>query len=80
LIPSENRIQLLKIDIEGYKFFALQGASRILGRTDVVIFESWEKSQKQYHYKTCDLISYLRDFGFLIYRIEDDSFYSQIKN
>ncbi len=68
VIPSEARIALLKIDVEGYELFVLQGASSTLDRTDVVYFESWQKHFERYGYLTADVLTLLERKGFSVYR------------
>lgn len=71
LLPSNSRIRLLKIDVEGFELFALRGAERILERTDAVYFESWENHFQRFGYSTKDLLQLLRDHGFGC-NVEDD--------
>ena len=68
VIPNEARITLLKIDVEGYELFVLQGAASTLDRTGVVYFESWQKHFEQYGYHPADVVSLLEEKGFSVYQ------------
>jgi hypothetical protein len=68
LFANEPRIDLLKIDVEGYEKFVLQGAASTLQKTDVVYFESWEKHYNGFGYKTSDVLTILRSAGFIVYK------------
>lgn len=76
IIKEHNvlHVRLLKIDIEGYEFFALIGAKEALQICDIVVFESWEKHFKTYGYSTKDILDYLRENQFLIYKKLENSF------
>ncbi len=67
-IPPERQISLLKIDVEGYEKYVLEGAIGLLGRTDAVYFESWEEHFRKYGYELGEIIDLLHDHGFTIQR------------
>lgn len=69
LLPSESWIQLLKIDVEGYEKFVLEGASRTLEKTSCVYFESSEGHFKRYGYNCGDVITILENKGFKVFRL-----------
>ena len=79
------RVALLKIDVEGYEKFVLQGAPRLLDKTDCVYFEAWEKHFAKYNYSTVDVLTILSRHGFQILRMSgqnevsalDDDYVSQ---
>ena len=68
VIPNEARIALLKIDVEGYELFVLQGASSTLDRTAVVYFESWQTHFERYGYLPADVVTFLEGKGFSVYQ------------
>ncbi|HSS96387.1 MAG TPA: FkbM family methyltransferase [Terriglobales bacterium] len=68
---EKRRIALLKIDVEGYEKFVLEGATRILARTDAVYFESWVKHFEKFGYQLRDILTLLHDFGFGIYQARE---------
>jgi FkbM family methyltransferase len=65
---AERHIQLLKIDVEGYEKFVLEGASRRLGNTSCVYFESSERNFRRYGYTCGDLLEILVESGFKIFK------------
>ncbi|HHM06439.1 MAG TPA: FkbM family methyltransferase, partial [Gammaproteobacteria bacterium] len=67
-------IALLKIDVEGFERFVLQGARELLARTQCVFFESWDEHFHRYGYTTADLVADLRAQGFTLFRFAGDSF------
>lgn len=62
-------IHLLKIDVEGYEKFVLQGARRMLSKTQCIFFEVYEPNFNKYHYSTSDLFEILVNAGFEIHEI-----------
>jgi FkbM family methyltransferase len=69
LSVTEPRIQLLKIDVEGYEKFVLEGASRTLEKVACVYFESWERHFKRYGYACSDVTRILSEKGFAILKL-----------
>lgn len=69
VLISERHIQLLKIDVEGYEKFVLDGASRMLDTTSCVYFESWESHFRRYGYTCVDLLLILVERGFKIFKL-----------
>jgi len=67
-----EKIKLLKIDVEGYELFVLQGAKKTLQKTDIVIFESFIKNYQVFNVNLIDIIKLLKDSGFSLYKIEEN--------
>jgi len=67
LIP-DTPVRMLKIDVEGFELFALRGAERLLQRTDMIYFESWESHFNKYRYSTTDVLAFLAKHGFEVAR------------
>jgi FkbM family methyltransferase len=63
LVP-DTPVRLLKIDVEGFELFVLQGAKDVLKRTEMVYFESWEAHFAKHTYSTKHVISLLTECGF----------------
>lgn len=70
-IPTDN-IALLKIDVEGYELFGLEGATNILAKTDGVYFESSPKNFTRFGYTLKDILLLLEKQGFQNYTIASD--------
>lgn len=66
---ASNRIEsisLLKIDVEGYERFVLEGALKILSKCRCVCFEAYEKNFQNYGYATSDIVRFLSEKGFVV--------------
>lgn len=71
VIPLDSLLEtisptVLKIDVEGFEKFVLQGASGVLERTDFIYFEAYEKHFVNYGYSFADIRNYLESKGFLL--------------
>ena len=66
-----DRIDLLKIDVEGYEKFVLEGAKKTLGKTTVIYIEIWDKNFAKFGYQSSDIINKLEAAGFTVYRFND---------
>lgn len=67
--PEIDKVNLLKIDVEGYEKFVCLGARELLQKTDCVYFESCESHFQDFGYSTSDLLHTLVSEGFACYRI-----------
>ncbi len=61
---ANNRIKLIKIDIEGYEFAAMSGARRSLAQTDYLMTEFSPGLMKEIKHDPLDYINLIRSFGF----------------
>ena len=66
-----EKINLLKIDTEGYELFVLKGAINLLPKTELIYFEAYEKNFKRYHYSTMEVLRLLENCGFKIFRFAE---------
>ena len=72
IVPSGTAIRLLKLDVEGYEKFALEGAGSLLQTTEAVYFESFEVLFARYNCQCSETFDLLRQHGFVIVRAGDD--------
>jgi len=68
IVMSENRIEradLMKLDIEGYEYFALKGAERLLARPDapILVCEIEPLWLKPFELSASRVIKYVQSFG-----------------
>lgn len=69
VLTDGEKIDLLKIDIEGYELSAIKGASQIIKSVDFIYFEAWDAHFKKYGYSFFDLHEHLSEMGFIVGRI-----------
>jgi len=65
-------IDILKIDVEGFELNVLQGAIRVLSRTDCVLLECWSAHTEAFGYTPDDLIQFMRREFSYGYRLDED--------
>jgi FkbM family methyltransferase len=68
ILQSEKHIRLLKVDVEGYEKYVLEGASETLSYTEAVYFEAWDTHFDRFDYSFSDVWRILTDQGFYIFR------------
>ncbi len=68
LLTDDERIDLLKIDVEGYELPVLRGAERALARCRCVYFEAADEAYQRYGYTLADIQRLLTEEGFTLYR------------
>lgn len=73
LIPTDLRIDLIKIDVEGAEFGVLKGARNVLTNNNpIVIFEFGLGASDCYGTKPIDIYGYLaEELEYKIYRLQD---------
>jgi FkbM family methyltransferase len=69
-MEKENEIKLIKIDVEGFEKFVIEGAREILKKTNMVFFESWDQHFNTYGYTVAEVISLLESMNFIVYKVE----------
>lgn len=69
-----SKIDLLKIDVEGYEYFVLKGATETLKKTDCVYFEAKESHASHYNYTISNIIIFLKTHNFDCYLLENQTF------
>jgi len=65
---DESKINLLKIDVEGYEKFAFLGSNNVLKKTSCILFEAVPKHYENYDYTFTDIYNILNSYDFKIYR------------
>lgn len=68
---SEASIALLKVDVEGYEKYVLDGATALLPRVQCIFIETWEAHFTRYGYSCTDVHARLRAQGFRLFRVVD---------
>jgi len=66
LTATLPRIDLLKIDVEGYELFVLQGAEETLKRTPCIMIEYVESNFAQYGYPGRHVVEHLERLGYTV--------------
>ena len=72
LDTGSEEIALLKIDVEGYEKFVLEGGQNVLSRCRTVLLESFREHSLDFGYTTSDLVAILEDMGFRCLRYVDE--------
>lgn len=87
VIKEEPKIDLIKIDVEGYEFEVLRGARKTLKKYHPVIFLEFSPIfyKSDYKSKATEFVSYLKDFGYVFLDMNGqnlnlDSWLAQITN
>jgi len=73
ILHDVKQINLLKIDVEGYEKFVLEGALQTMQRTGVILFESWDKHFQGFGYSVADVVHLLQQNGFRVFKPVDDA-------
>lgn len=63
-----DKIELLKIDTEGYELFVLEGASGILPKTEAIYIEIYQANFERYGYQIKDLVVFLLNHNFRVFK------------
>lgn len=72
VLADQKAIALLKIDVEGYEKFVLEGAERLLSRVGCVYFECSIKNFTRYGYSCETLLTMLERAGFALFRLDQE--------
>ncbi len=67
LIP-DRPIKLLKIDVEGYEKFVMEGATNLFKNVEFIYFESYARHFDAFGYCLKDILAFLRQFNFSAHR------------
>jgi len=66
----DGPVALLKLDVEGFEKFVMEGAGRTLGRTQCVLFESNERRYQSMGYSTCHVLALLVKHGLTPFKFD----------
>lgn len=66
---KHEKIKLLKIDVEGYEKYVINGASDILDEVKFIYFEAYDAHYKAAGYRFSDLHTILNGQGFSVYSL-----------
>jgi FkbM family methyltransferase len=72
VLAPMTRIDLLKIDVEGFELEVLRGAKEMLSRTRQVYFEAFEPQYRRFGYGFAQVRALLEAEGFLISQVRPD--------
>lgn len=73
-------IPLIKIDVEGYELFVFKGAIDTLKKTIKIFFESDPIMTSRFGYSTSELITFLHNLNFSVYKKSDKELKSKLSN
>lgn len=73
ILVKIEKVNLLKIDVEGKEFEAMKGAGKSLRKVEAILFESASASFKRYGFELRDIIKLLWSLGFTVYRFPKES-------
>jgi FkbM family methyltransferase len=68
------KIDVVKIDVEGYELAVLLGSKKTLQKTEVLVFESYADNYKTFDFSLKDVHALLSGLGFSIYKRDDNVF------
>lgn len=71
ILNHVESIELLKVDVEGYEKFVIEGANSILARTESIYFEVCESFTKHFGYSALELIHAIQISGFSLFRLDE---------
>jgi len=70
---NNDKVDVIKIDVEGYEFEALKGGENTLKKNSPIIFMEFSPVmyEEDYTGKTKKFISYLKDLGYLFFTLDE---------
>lgn len=77
---ENNSISLLKIDVEGYEKFVVEGAGHILQKVQCIYFEVLDRHFLKFGYKLADLFNILTTHDFQILEVQGNKVWSILPN
>lgn len=75
IVNKIEKVDFIKMDVEGGEYLVLKGAENVLkDYSPVIMLELQEVHTKCFGYSPEELISYLGDFGYRLYEIDEKEF------
>lgn len=74
------KINLLKVDTEGFEKFVFLGGQKVLQNTEHIYFETLEKNCQRFNYSVKDLLEFLADFHFEFFAFRDSQWVPFLKD
>ena len=74
-----GKIDLLKIDVEGFELMVLKGAKITLSKTKYIYFELWDKLTEKFKYSGSEIIDLLRKHNFKIFNLNNFAIGDEVK-
>jgi FkbM family methyltransferase len=70
---GENKIDLIKIDVQGLEMKCLKGAKKVISNNSqlVLLIEFWPNGLVEAGYKPIELLNYLKRLGYKMYWIDE---------
>ena len=72
LLAGVGPVRLLKVDVEGFELPVFRGGGEVLARTELILFECWERHTARYGYEPADVLRLLTAAGFGIHTESGD--------
>ena len=69
---EHNSIALMKLDVEGYEKFVMEGALETLKKVNCIYFEVSDDNFKDFGYKSSDIFKLLEQYGFKLFKRDGD--------
>jgi len=67
---ENGSVSLLKIDVEGYEKFVIEGAGHLMQKVQCIYFEALDRHFLKFGYKLADLLNILINHGFQILEVQ----------
>ncbi len=69
---EQDPVALMKIDVEGYEKFVIEGTTQLLQKIQCIYFETVDSIAARFGYNSSDLLGILIDNGFQILEVQDN--------
>lgn len=69
---NEEKVDFLKVDVEGFEFDVFKGSNSLLDKISCIMFESWDSHFSKYNTNSKIVLDFLRSKGFSILKWRED--------